>query len=170
MLLEMRYFNEEGEEVEIVYRQDLKKSFVLGTSRGIKWKTQQQKEISFFEKNTMIIACPCISKLYIILIYTDSYGGFEPSKNFCKIVDYEGRLIKNLELPGPSSDLAESYKNKIAVSRFSTAFWETIENKIVIGVSIEMLIYWGWLYVFERKVFDEEKLELNGLIEAWTEP
>lgn len=168
MLLEMRYFNEEGEEVEVVYRREIEKSFLTGNSRGVKWKNQQQEEIIFFEKNKIIGACPCISKPYVILIYSDN--GFQDSNNFSKIVDYDGKLIKKLELPLPTSDLAESYKNKIAASRFSTAFWETKENKIVIGVSIEMLIYWGWLYVFERKIFDEEKLELNGLIEAWTEP
>jgi hypothetical protein len=163
------YFNEDGKEVDAIYELGIQRPFLSGFSRGVKWKSEKE-EISFFEKNAIINACPCIFKPFIILIYT-GFSSYEPRVNYARIVDHNGIFIKDLKPDAPASTLVncERFKEIAKIYRYSYALWEKAEDRTSIYITTEIMMNQGWTQCYEKRIFDEDKLEAAQLIQAWQE-
>ncbi len=165
----LKYFSEDGEAPVIDFTWGTVQPFMTSFSRGVKWESPQKNEVTFFQKNVTIRACPCIHHPYFILVFT-GFNSYEHEKNFAVVVDYEGTLVKRLELQPAISELSLNHKNEIKVSRFSNASWEAINGQTVVCVTIDMVVHIGWLNIWEKRIFDEENLALDCLVDAWKEP
>lgn len=165
----LKYYNESAEAPVTAFNWGTSQPLNNSFSRGVKWESPQKREVAFFQREVVISACPCIDQPYFVLVYR-GFDSYEPEKNFGIIVDYEGVIVKRLEVPPPASELAQNLVNKIRTSRLSGAFWQDVNGKIVACTNIDMVIEFGWANILEKRVIDEDKLELGELVEAWKEP
>ena len=168
MIESLIYFNENGEEAAVNYEPDSTQTHLHGFSRGVKWK-QSNKQVSFFEKNIIISAFPCITKPYVILIY-NGFISFAKEDNYTRVVDYNGKLVKQINLPDLRSAIADKYKLEGKGCRIRDVRREKTEQGVIATLTVQCVLRNGWLDIYEKCLFDEEKLEAGDLINAWEEP
>jgi hypothetical protein len=162
------YFDGEGKEVEVINEPGYHTPFFGISSMGVKWK-HINHYASFFEKNTRIVALPCLTKPFVILIYT-GINDYRKEKNFVKVVSINGNFIQNVNPITDRSELAQKYKTESKAWRILTINHEKTPNGWIATVTIECVLRNGWLTVYEKSVFDEDKFEFGELISATEGP
>lgn len=162
------YFDGEGKEIEVKNEPDyIAPQFAL-SSTGVKWK-HLNGYVSFFQKNTHIKAVHCLTKPFVMLVYT-GFNDYRNEKNFVKVVSINGNNIQDISLVANRSELAQKYKTDSKGWRIVNISHEKNPNGWIATVTIECVLRNGWLTLYEKSLFDEDKFEFGELISAEEQP
>ena len=170
MIQSFVYFDGEGKEVEVINEPGYHAPFFGISSMGVKWK-HLNRYVSFFEKNTRIVALPCLTKPFVILIYTSTHNfDYRKETNYVKVVSINSNFLQYVNPITDRSELAQKYKTEYKGWRIQTINHEKTPNGWITTVTIECVLRNGWLTLSEKSVFDEDKFEFGELIDATEGP